>query len=144
MNEEWITSLFKLEEQDRVTLGDPVGKVVEPGGQVYLAVRGDTVLGCAALIRFSDGMYELAKMAVSPEARGLGIGRGLLTYVLEQAIALGAHTVYLGSSTKLPNAVHLYESLGFCHVAPSELPVHYERANVWMKFELQKASPRVS
>ena len=137
LNEEWIVSLFRMEEKDRVTLGDPQGRIVAPGGQVYVAAAGDTVVGCAALIRFGDGVYELSKMAVSSQTRGQGIGRRLLLYVIEQACALGAQTVVLGSSTKLKNAVHLYESLGFRHVLPSELPeMKYDRADVFMKLDI--------
>lgn len=136
LNEEWIVKLFRLEENDRVTLGDPFGKIVAPGGQVYLATAGDQVLGCVALARVEDGVFELAKMAVASETRGQGVGRKLLTYVLQQARSLGARTVVLGSSTQLTNAVHLYESLGFCHVPAADLPIRYERASVWMKLEL--------
>lgn len=137
LNEEWIAKLFRLEEKDRVTLGDPQGKIIGPGGQVYVAADGEAVVGCAALIRFDDGVYELSKMAVSPLTRGQGVGRRLLGYVIEQARAMGARTVFLGSSTKLKDAVHLYEALGFRHVLPAELPeMKYERADVFMKLDL--------
>ncbi|AFL88988.1 acetyltransferase, N-acetylglutamate synthase [Terriglobus roseus DSM 18391] len=137
LNEEWISKWFRIEAKDAATLGDPQGKIVATGGQVYVAVDGERVLGTAALIRFGDGIYELSKMAVAPETRGQGVGRRLLTYMLEQARDLGAHTVFLGSSTKLKNAVHLYESLGFRHVLPSELPeMKYDRADVFMKIDL--------
>lgn len=137
LNEEWIASLFRIEEKDRITLGDPQGKIVAAGGQVYVAADGDAVVGCAALIRFGEGVYELSKMAVSPHTRGQGIGRRLLGYVIQQARTMGAHTVFLGSSTKLKNAVHLYESLGFRHVLPAELPeMKYDRADVFMKLDL--------
>lgn len=137
LNEEWIASLFRLEEKDRVTLSDPHGKIIAPGGQVYVAADGQVVVGCAALIRFGDGVFELSKMAVSPPTRGQGIGRRLLAYVIEQARAMGAHTLFLGSSTKLQNAVHLYEALGFRHVLPSDLPeMKYDRADVFMKLYL--------
>ena len=137
LNEEWIASLFRIEEKDRITLGDPQGRIVAPGGQVFVAADGETVVGCAALIRFGEGVYELSKMAVSPQTRGQGIGRRLLSYVIEQARSMGAETVFLGSSTKLKNAVHLYESLGFRHVLPSDLPeMKYDRADVFMKMNL--------
>jgi GNAT superfamily N-acetyltransferase len=137
LNEEWIAKWFRIEEKDAATLGDPQGKIIDPGGQVYVASDGDSVMGTAALIRYGDGIYELSKMAVAPETRGQGVGRKLLAYVLEQARALGAHTVFLGSSTRLENAIHLYESLGFRHVPPSELPeMKYARADVFMKIDL--------
>ena len=136
LNEEWIVKLFRLEEQDRLTLGDPQNKIVAPGGQVYLAIAGNQIVGCVALARVEEGVFELAKMAIAPEMRGQGLGRKLLTHVLQQARPLGAHTVVLGSSTQLANAVHLYESLGFRHVPAAELPIQYERASVFMKLEL--------
>lgn len=140
LNEEWISSFFRMEETDRLVLGDPRGHIIARGGQVYVAVDGDVVVGCAALIRFADGVYELSKMAVSPQTRGQGIGRRLLVFVIEQARAMGAQTLFLGSSTKLKDAVHLYESLGFRHVLPSELPeMKYDRADVWMKLTFARA-----
>jgi GNAT superfamily N-acetyltransferase len=137
LNEEWISKWFRIEEKDAATLGDPQGKIIALGGQVYVAADGETVVGTAALIRYGQGIYELSKMAVAPETRGQGIGRKLLAYVLEQALTLGAHTVFLGSSKKLKNAVHLYESMGFRHVLPSELPeMKYDRADVFMELDL--------
>lgn len=137
LNEEWISKWFRIEEKDAATLGDPHGKIIAPGGQVYVVSDGERVVGTAALIRFGDGIYELSKMAVAPETRGQGVGRKLLAYMLGQARAMGAHTVFLGSSTKLKNAVHLYESLGFRHVPPSDLPeMKYDRADVFMKIDL--------
>ena len=118
LNEEWIQKWFRLEDKDRLTLGDPHGTIVRPGGQVYVAVQDGKVVGCAALIRFDPKTYELSKMAVAPAQRGQGAGRQLLAYVIEQARLLGAETLFLGSSTKLQNAVHLYEALGFRHVPP--------------------------
>jgi GNAT superfamily N-acetyltransferase len=137
LNEEWIAKWFRIEEKDAATLGDPQGKIIAPGGQVYVASDGDRVLGTAALIRYGDGIYELSKMAVAPATRGQGLGRKLILYVLEQARGMGAHTVFLGSSKKLENAVHLYEAVGFRHVPPSELPeMKYARADVFMKIDL--------
>ena len=136
LNEEWITKLFRMEEKDHLTLNDPMQKIVAPGGQVYLAAAGDHIVGCVALIRLTESIFELSKMAVSPEARGQGVGRKLLQYVLEQARLLRAQTLVLGSSTQLQNAVHLYESFGFRHVPAADLPIQYERASVWMKLDL--------
>jgi len=138
LNEEWIASLFRIEEKDRITLGDPQGQILAHGGQVYIAEDNGAIVGTVALVRYSEGTYELSKMAVSPATRGQGIGRRLLAYVIEEAKALNAHTLFLGSSTKLKNAIHLYESLGFRHVPPAELPeMKYARADVFMKMDLR-------
>lgn len=133
LNEEWISRWFKLEETDIATLSDPQQSVIARGGRVYMAEAAEGVVGTAALIPFGDRSFELSKMAVSPAVRGQGIGRALILHVLEQTRALGAKSVFLGSSTQLKNAVHLYESVGFRHVMPSELPgIRYNRADVFM------------
>jgi putative acetyltransferase len=137
LNEEWISRYFVLEAKDRETLGDPENTILRKGGRVFMAdVDGETV-GCVALIPMGDGVYELSKMAVSPSMRGRGIGRRVLECAIAQARALGAKSLFLGSNSVLQNAVHLYESVGFRHVPPDELPdMHYARADVFMKMGL--------
>jgi putative acetyltransferase len=137
LNEEWITRSFRLEPKDVETLGDPRGSILAKGGRIFLAVDGAETVGCVALIPMGDGVYELSKMAVSPEMRGRGIGRVLILYVMEAAKAIGARSLFLGSSTKLPNAVHLYEAVGFRHVPHDRLPpMPYTRADVFMELVL--------
>jgi len=137
LNEEWISRYFVLEAKDRETLGDPENAILRKGGRVFLAdVDGQTV-GCVALIPMGNGVYELSKMAVSPSMRGRGIGRRVLEYAIAQARELGAAALFLGSNSVLKNAVHLYESVGFRHVPPEELPeMHYARADVFMRMWL--------
>jgi len=137
LNEEWITRYFTLEEKDNVTLGDPQGNILNKGGHIFVVAEGERCVGCVALIKMDDGVFEVSKMAVSPELRGRGVGRRLLEYTVEQARRLGAKSLFLGSSTKLKNAVHLYESIGFKHVPPEKLPpMPYVRADVFMEMPL--------
>ena len=99
--------------------------------------EGPVTVGCVALIPMSGGVYELSKMAVSPTMRGRGIGRQLLLHVIAEAKTMGAQSLFLGSSKKLANAVHLYEAVGFQHVPPERLsPMPYVRADVFMEMAL--------
>ena len=117
LNEAWIARYFRLEEQDRIQLGDPESRIIRVGGQIVMAVAGE--------------------MAVSEDYRGHGIGRKLLEYTIAQAKAIGAHTLELASNSKLANAVHLYESMGFRHLPPERVePSPYARANVFMEMHL--------
>jgi putative acetyltransferase len=137
LNEEWITRHFTLEPKDRETLGDPGRMILGKGGHIFMVDADSEAVGCVALIPMGDGVYELSKMAVSPKLRGLGIGRRLLLYAIAQAGAIGAKSLFLGSSTKLENAVHLYEAVGFRHVPPERLPpMEYVRADVFMEMPL--------
>jgi len=108
LNEEWIAQHFTIEEQDRRQLDDPVAAYIDPGGEILIAVLAGQPVGCVALMPDGTGAYELSKMAISPELRGQGAGRTLLTAAIDHARALGAHSLFLGSSRKLANAVHLY------------------------------------
>ena len=137
LNEEWITRHFVLEPKDMETLGDPGSTIFRKGGLILMAYSNAEAVGCVALIPMGDGVVELAKMAVAPPCRGQGIGRRLLESAIEQARTMGAKSVFLGSSTKLPAAVHLYETAGFRHVDPHSLgPMPYARADVFMQLSL--------
>jgi putative acetyltransferase len=111
--------------------------ILEDGGQIYFAHVDSVAVGCVALVNLGGGVFELSKMAVSPEFRGRGIGRTLLEYTIAQARGLGIPKLFLGSSSKLKNAVHLYESLGFRHIAREDVPWEaYARADVFMEMTL--------
>ena len=138
LNEEWITKLFALEPKDLEVLNDPERSVLDRGGRIFFAKQNGSVVGCVALIPFGEGVWELSKMAVSPAARNAGIGRALAARAIEEARRAGARRIFLGSSTKLPNALHLYRSLGFREVNVEELPpVPYRRADVFMTMDLK-------
>ena len=137
LNEEWITRFFTLEAKDVETLNDPEGVILCKGGSIYMVSAGGQPVGCVALIPMGDGNFELSKMAVAPEMRGQGLGRRLLLHAIAEARQAGIKSLFLGSSTKLANAVHLYESVGFRHVAAETLPpMPYTRANVFMSLAL--------
>jgi putative acetyltransferase len=137
LNEEWIVRFFTLEKKDREVLGDPRGLIVDKGGKVLMVLADGVAVGCVALIPMERDVYELSKMAVAPGLRGLGIGRRLIEVAIEEARKLGAVSLFLGSSSKLKNAVHLYESVGFRHVRPEDLPpMPYARADVFMDLKL--------
>jgi putative acetyltransferase len=136
LNEEWIAKYFGIEEQDRITLGNPEASVLQHGGHIFMAFDGEQPVGCCALLAVDSG-FELGKMAVSPEYRGQGIGRRILEYAIARAKSLGAKTLHLASNTRLPDAIHLYESVGFRHVPREQVPHSpYTRSNVFMDLQL--------
>ncbi len=137
LNEEWISRHFTLEPRDHETLNDPETTILRQGGHIFMLYAGSEPAGCVALIPIGSGVYELSKMAVAPHLRGAGLGRQLLNHAIAQARLIGATSLFLGSSTKLASAIHLYESVGFRHVPPETLPPSpYTRANVFMSLSL--------
>ncbi len=136
LNEEWISRYFVLEAKDHEQLSHPQA-ILQRGGHIYLAEVEGKIVGCVALIPMGNGVYELSKMAVSPERRGFGLGRRVLQHAIAEARRLGATSLFLGSNTRLESAVKLYESEGFQHVAQDKIPkLAYTRANVFMTLDL--------
>jgi len=134
LNEEWINAFFTMEARDFEILGDPETSILKHGGHIYLACLGSQAVGCVALESMGEDVYELSKMAVTPHLRGQGVGRRLLEHAIERAKALGAKSLFLGSNTRLGNAIHLYESFGFQHLPPERRPhTPYSRPNVFME-----------
>ena len=126
-----------MEARDFEILGDPEKSILKHSGHIYMAYLESEAVGCVALESMGGDVYELSKMAVAPHLRGQGVGRRLLEYAIEQARALGAKSLWLGSNSKLENAIHLYESVGFQHLPPERKPdTPYSRANVFMEKQL--------
>jgi GNAT superfamily N-acetyltransferase len=137
LNEAWIRQYFSIEPKDLEVLGDPVDQILRPGGQIVMATIDDRAVGCCALLAMADGDFELGKMAVAEECRGQGVGKKLLAQVVERARQSGAKRLYLETSTKLPNAIHLYEAQGFTHLPPERVRRSpYARSNVYMELFL--------
>jgi ribosomal protein S18 acetylase RimI-like enzyme len=55
-------------------------------------------------------------MWVSPDARGLGLGRRLLSELEAHAAALGAPAIHLDTNEALTEAIAMYESTGYSRV----------------------------
>jgi len=60
-----------------------------------------------------EGVCELVKMWLLPEARGLGLGRSMIERCMQQAKELGYTKIYLESMPELKQALRIYEKFGF-------------------------------
>ena len=134
LNVEWISQYFTMEESDYKALDHPQSYILDKGGVILVALLDGTPLGVCALIKMNDGEYdfELAKMAVSPQAQGKNIGFLLASAIIEKARSLGASKIYLESNTILKAAINLYHKLGFQKVAGKPTP--YTRCNIQMEY----------
>jgi len=98
------------------------GLVKHGGARVFLAFDGEEPIGVAiCLLGFSSfrarSLLNIHDIAVSPSARGQGIGRKLLAAVEADARALGCCKVTLEVRSDNHRAMGLYRSVGF---QPSE------------------------
>jgi len=131
LNEEWISQYFEIEETDK-NLADNPFKIIEDGGYIFYLVSGNNVMGVCALFNDGGGVYELARMAVSPAFHGKGYGNRLIEHCLLKLKEIDAQRVYLVSNTKLGAAIGLYKKFGFQTVSEGPHPV-YSRANIVME-----------
>lgn len=135
MNETWISQHWKMEAPDYYALDNPYDYIINKGGAIFMALLNNKPVGCCAIIHMPNhnhGLcYELAKMAVTEEAKGKGIGFLLGQVAIDRAKDLGAKRLYLESNSKLVPAVNLYKKLGFEHIDSKPSP--YERCNVQME-----------
>lgn len=136
LNKEWIERFFKIEEADLTTFEGIDDKILNNGGQIFLAVDEDgNAAGCCALVHHPEhNCHELAKMAVSPGCQGHGIGLSLGTALIDYARHNGAKRIFLEGNTRLAPSIRLYRKLGF-----KEVPLEgrrYERCDIQMELNL--------
>jgi DNA-binding MarR family transcriptional regulator/ribosomal protein S18 acetylase RimI-like enzyme len=89
-----------------------------PAGLLLVAFQQTEPLGCGALKFHGAEPAEIKRMWVAASARGLGIGRRLLTALETRAQAAGARMVRLETNETLTEAIHLYRSAGYVEVTP--------------------------
>ncbi|MBN4081196.1 GNAT family N-acetyltransferase, partial [Caldithrix abyssi] len=133
-NEEWISAYFKVEDVDRNLAANPM-KVIEDGGYIFSLVLNNEVVGVCALFNDGNGIYELARMAVSSIHQGKGYGQKLMQICFSKLKELKAKKVYLVSNTKLEAAISMYKKFGFKTISQGQHPV-YSRANIVMEHRL--------
>jgi ribosomal-protein-alanine N-acetyltransferase len=85
----------------------------QPRTRHYLvAVAGDEIVGYAGLAAAGD-QADVQTIAVRADVRRAGIGRALLSRLLDEAARRGAECVFLAVRADNPPAQAMYERFGF-------------------------------
>ena len=90
-------------------------------GEILAAVDGARLLGTVTLVTWphggevlrNPGEGEIRALAVASAARGRGIGRALLTAVMQRAAAREVRELLLLTQPEMRAAQHLYTAAGF-------------------------------
>ena len=95
------------------------GAYAAPAGRLALVrVEGEPA-GCVALRRMDDRRAEPKRLYVRPGYRGLGLGRSLLQWVMDEARAMGYTELAGDTMPQMREALALYRQMGFeCSAAP--------------------------
>lgn len=142
LNREWLDQYNLMEPANEAQLTDPQAHFLDRGGQIFVALRDDNVIGTCAVVPHGAERWEVAKLAVASEFRGQGIARRLVERCIAYAREQGARRVFLVSNSQLKPALRLYESLGFRYGAVPEVK-EYENEDVYMELRLDIVEPAV-
>jgi GNAT superfamily N-acetyltransferase len=92
-------------------------ELTPPAGLFLVATLHAEPVGCGALKFHHEAPAEIKRMWVAPAARGLGLGRRILTELEAHAAANGARILRLETNRALAEAIGLYRTSGFREVA---------------------------
>ena len=106
---------FQNFEQELISLP---GKYGAPSGDLILATANGKASGCIALHNISKYVCEMKRLYVRDDYRGLGIGKRLVTMIIEEAMKLKYNYIRLDTLPTLKRAQCLYTSLGFYDIEP--------------------------
>ena len=134
LNIEWLETYFFVEEHDTEVLENAKKYIIDNGGYIFFALIDCKVAGTVALMNEPEG-FELSKMAVNPQFRGLKIGQQLMQYCIDFAKEKGWNELLLYSNIILENAIYIYKKYGFKEVA-LEKNSPYRRSNIKMVLKL--------
>ena len=117
------------------------GKYAPPRGELFLARNADgDAVGCVGLRPIGrEGYCEMKRLYVTPQGRGLGIGKALVDVALETAIHLEYVEMRLDTLPSMVGAISLYKKSGFV-----EIPPYYETPLTGTVFLARKLRDRVS
>jgi len=99
-------------------LAELPGKYAPPGGRLGLALVEGRAAGCVALRPLDAARCEAKRLYVRPEARGLGLGAALLTWVIAEARAAGYRELLGDTMPVMQQALALYDRFGFERTGP--------------------------
>lgn len=133
LNVNWMaTTIWSFEPKDMDVLSNPEQHILNKGGEIFFALKNGIAVGTVTMKHTRDGQFELAKLIVTEEARGLGAGVGLCRALVNRFSARGGDKLFLETNSTLIPAIELYKRVGFI-----QLPVphrSYDRTDYYMEW----------
>lgn len=135
LNIAWLKRYFWVEPHDEEVLGKPQKYILDPGGNIFFIKDGDRIIGTVALMKMEDGVFELTKMAVTPQYQGQQLGQKLMEHTIQYARDQSWKKLIIYSNRKLENAIYIYKKYGFVEI-PIEQNNPYARGDIKMQLAL--------
>ena len=139
LNKEWIEESWHLEESDINDLSNPQKYILDRGGEVFVAIKNGKVIATAAMVYADNKIFELAKMTVAEDCRGLGVANQLMDKCIDFAKKNNAEKIVLITNSALVIARNLYDKYGFKEIV-LDSDKYGDRGNVKMSLYLDEKS----
>ncbi|MEU9956185.1 GNAT family N-acetyltransferase [Streptomyces sp. NPDC050982] len=123
---------FAAELDERFPEGYATADLVPPEqiAVLLVAYEEERAVGCGALCALDAGTAEIRHLWVHPDARGLGLGRRLLTELERAAARRGHHVVRLDTHEVLKEAAAMYRTSGYVEIPAYDTNAH---ASYWFE-----------
>lgn len=106
---------------------DDIVKAYKGGYFGMIKNKNGNFEGTFGLYKLSESNCEIRKMYLIPNARGKGIGKWMVNFLIEKAKDLGYKKIELETSSLLPEALHLYQKVGFQEVKTENATIRCDR-----------------
>lgn len=133
---EWLEKYVSVESEDERILNNPIEVILDKGGHIFFARYDNEIVGTVSLIRVEEGVFELAKLAVTEKYKGMKIGIKLMEKCLEVSKSEKVNKIILYTSHKLGAAINLYKKFGF-----KEIPIidnKYIESDIKMELDIYR------
>jgi GNAT superfamily N-acetyltransferase len=90
--------------------------MVAPHGTFLIGFHGPAAVAIGGLRRLGEGLCEIKRMYVVPDARSRGVGRALLTALEDAARTLGYTRVRLDAGPEQKHSRALFEDTGYVEI----------------------------
>ncbi len=110
-----------------------------PDGRLLLVWVDFAVAGMGGLRTIGEKTGEIKRMYIRPQFRGQGLGRKLLSNLVDQSIATGHTVLRLDSAWFMETAHAMYHAFGFKEIDPypeSEIPNEIRQLWLFMEKDL--------
>ncbi|QYF73942.1 GNAT family N-acetyltransferase [Cryobacterium sp. PAMC25264] len=110
---------------------------IDPDTMVLtLIATVDGVPAAHAALRMLGTEYELKRLVTLPEYRGRGLSKALIRAIESAAAERGARRLILQTGDRQPEAVRLYEHLGY-----SPIPIYPPYSAIWFSLCYERMLP---
>jgi GNAT superfamily N-acetyltransferase len=107
-----------------------------PDGCLLLVFVDSAVAGMGGLRTIGEQIGEIKRMYIRPRFRGQGLGRKVLSNLVERSITMGHTVLRLDSAWFMETAHAMYRSFGFKGIDPyPESEVPNEIRHLWLFME---------